>query len=206
MVYDIIQIYDLNYIINNYLTTPFRFINAQTLFAPNGDNKWITVQSSYYTVDGYSTDRVALQIDSTGKITGYPLAPVLSDDTPTTKTYTFTLQLTSSLGNNTQTYSIIVKNQRLSRPVGTRKPVILNGRPRFVPLQTTDVYYDYYVGTDNIIPNTRANEHFAYKIIGYDFDGSVLEYIFTNLPSGLSGDINTGWVTGVVTMPADGIS
>lgn len=147
-----------------------------------------------------------LQIDNTGKITGYPLPPVLSDDSPISKTYVFTLQLVSSLGNNTQTYSITVNNQRLTRPVGTRTPVILNCRPKVVPIETTDVYYDYYVSEDNIIPDTRANEHFAYKVIGYDFDGSQIEYIFTNLPSGLVGDINTGWVTGLISMPTDGIS
>ena len=42
------------------------------------------------------------------------------------------------------------------------------------------------------------------KIIGYDFDGNTLEYDYINLPSELTGDINTGWITGVPTLNSIG--
>lgn len=196
------------------LLTP-KFITLPGTLLTAYDSEYVTYQMLFSNSDASNTVKISvstgtlppgLQINDSGLITGYPLPPTLSDNSPINKTYTFSLQLSSALGNSSETFSIVVKNQRLTRPVNTRVPVILNSRPRVFPIDVNDIYYDYYVGADNVIDDARANEQFAYKIIGYDFDASVLEYIFTNMPTGLTGDINTGWVTGSISMPTDGIS
>ena len=58
----------LDYILSNYLTTPFRFADAQTLSTINGGNNWIAVSNCKYTVYGYTMQTIALQIDSGGYI------------------------------------------------------------------------------------------------------------------------------------------
>jgi hypothetical protein len=51
-----------------------------------------------------------------------------------------------------------------------------------------------------------SGNYFSYKIIGYDFDGNVLNYSFSGLPAGLSGDASTGWITGYPSLGTIGIS
>jgi hypothetical protein len=135
-----------------------------------------------------------LQLTERGRITGYANPPVLSNGSPTTLTYNFTVQLTSSVGIDTRSFSITVINQSLFNPLNTRIPAILNTRPLSLPVNPDDQYYAYY--NDGTLPTVRANEYFAFKVIGYDFDESPLRYSFSALPPGLIGDSNTGWITG----------
>lgn len=58
----------LDYILNNYLTIPFRLSDAQTLVPINGGNNWIAISNCQYTVYGYTMNKIAVQIDSTGYI------------------------------------------------------------------------------------------------------------------------------------------
>ena len=146
-----------------------------------------------------------LSITSNGIITGYPNPPVNEILSPTRKTYTFGLQIQSSLGTDTATYSITVRNQLLSKPKNTRLPVILNSKPLHYPIDKNDIFYDYYVAY-NTIRLTRANEFFSYKIIGYDFDGSEVTYNFSELPLGLTGDPVTGWITGTPVISVTSIN
>lgn len=66
-----------------------------------------------------------------------------------------------------------------------------------VPLGST-----YPVTEYAFIGNVLKDNIFDFRIIGHDFDGDALQYISFNsqLPNGLSLDINTGWITGVPTM------
>lgn len=147
-----------------------------------------------------------LRMNSSGLITGYPLPPESFNGAPTTKTYSFSVQLITALGNSTSSYSITVYNHQLTNGSNTRIPAILNSKPITLPVPASDVYYDYYLGTDNIIPTIRANEYFSFKVIGNDFDNNDLTYAFSNLPAGLSGDTDTGWITGTVSMTTVGIN
>jgi hypothetical protein len=52
----------------------------------------------------------------------------------------------------------------------------------------------------------ESNNYFAFKVIGYDFDGNTLQYIYSNLPAGLTGDPNTGWITGTMILATPGIN
>lgn len=147
-----------------------------------------------------------LTIDNQGKIRGYPLPPILVDRSPTTKTYNFSLKLVSLLGTDTASYSITVKNFRINHPPNNRTPVILNNSPRVTPVPTTDVYYDYYVPVTNTLPSIRTGDYFTFKVIGYDFDSNEIQYEFVDLPAGLTGDVDTGWITGIPEAAAVGIS
>jgi hypothetical protein len=146
-----------------------------------------------------------LYITSTGLISGYAEPPILTDGSLTTKTYNFTLQLYSELGIDIKNYSITVRNQRLTNPPNTRKPVILNSKPLVYPIPTSDPWYDYYT-TDTIdLPMVESGDYFSFKVIGHDFDNNEITYVFGKLPLGLTGDTKTGWITGIATIAAKGI-
>jgi len=138
---------------------------------------------------------------------------------PTIRTYSFTLRLLSLLGGNTASYTITVINQNApvsqggpGNPPNTRIPTILNTRPLTIRVTDTDPYYGYYV-LPPVSPSTNAQigtidsgNFFAFKILGYDFDGNTLQYLFSNMPTWLSGDTNTGWITGNPYLASPGIN
>ena len=138
---------------------------------------------------------------------------------PTIRTYSFTLRLLSLLGGNTSSYTITVINQNApvsqggpGNPPNTRLPTILNTRPLTIRVPDTDPYYGYYVlppvspSTNAQIGTVDSGNFFAFKILGYDFDGNTLQYLFSNMPTWLSGDTNTGWITGNPYLALPGIN
>lgn len=138
-----------------------------------------------------------LHLSSSGKISGYPQPPALPNNSPAKLSYQFTVQLYSSLGVDVQSYTITVRNHRLTQPKNTRKPVVLNYQPLTYPVSKTDTFFDYYLIDGNTIPDINAGEYFSFKVLGYDFDNMKIAYTYSGLPPGLTGDVNTGWITGV---------
>jgi len=142
--------------------------------------------------------------------------PPTSVGEPTVRTYTFTLRLTSPLGGNFVEYRIDVINQRTPAPRGpgkaanTRIPTILNTRP--LSFDISGPYYGYYILPP--VPPTQyakigtidSGNYFSYKVIGYDFDGNGLTYSYSGLPTGLTGDPLTGWITGMLTLASPGLN
>jgi len=145
-----------------------------------------------------------LQLLPSGTIIGYPEQPLTITGSYAEQTYSFTLQLASELGNDTANYSITVYNQSLKNLPNTRKPAILNIRPLMFPVPLTDPYYEYYIEQGKPLPTINSGDFFAFKVIGHDFDNEQLTYNYVNLPAGLSGDTNTGWITGVMILPTLG--
>jgi len=147
--------------------------------------------------------------------------PATVTGTPTIRTYNFTLELSSPLGGDTGSYSITVVNQNTPTSQGgpgntpnTRIPVILNARPLTYRLNDSDIYYGYYVtppvapSQNAFIGNFQSGNYFAFKIIGHDFDNNDIAYEFTDLPTGLdglTGNTQTGWITGTPTLSDRGI-
>jgi len=155
--------------------------------------------------------------DSTGAMT--VTLPVISVGQPTIRTFNFKVRLLSPLGGNIGSYSITVINQNTpssqggpGNPPNTRTPTILNTRPLTIEVNPSDVYYGYYIlppvpPTQNAqIGSILSNNYFAFKILGYDFDSNPLEYIFSNLPSFLTGNSETGWITGTPALSLPGIN
>jgi len=138
---------------------------------------------------------------------------------PTIRTYSFTLRLMSLLGGNTAAYTITVVNQNAPVSQGgpgntpnTRIPTILNTRPLTITIPDDDPYYGYYV-LPPVSPSTNAQigtidsgNFFAFKILGYDFSGNTLQYLYSNMPIWLTGDTNTGWITGNPFLASPGIN
>ena len=147
-----------------------------------------------------------LYLSAAGAIKGYADMPKLPDNSPTKKTYTFSVQLKSNLGNDLKVYSITVRNQQTNSPPNSRVPVILNRNPLVEPIKPTDLYYDYYLVDGKTIPTIRANEYFSFKIIAHDFDTNAIVYQAGGLPPGLVFDSVTGWITGIPVMNGIGIS
>ena len=147
-----------------------------------------------------------LYLDTSGKITGYPVGPRLADDSPTEQTYNFAVQMNSDLGSDLAIYNITIRNQRINRPPNTRIPVILNYKPLVQPVPDHDLYYDYYLLNGKTIPTLKAGEYFSFKIVGNDFDNNDIIYQFGDLPPGLVGNTSTGWITGIPIMLSKSIS
>lgn len=145
--------------------------------------------------------------------------PSITVGQPITRTYTFLLRLENSTTlNNTTTviesFNITVINQNApaseggpSKPPDTRVPAVFNTRPPTYDIDEDVQYYGYYVLPSNngitypILSNAyigkfASDNIFAFKVIGHDFDNNVLEYVYTGLPLGLTGDATTGWITG----------
>jgi hypothetical protein len=145
--------------------------------------------------------------------------PPISVGQPAIRTYSFALRLVSPLGGNIIGYSITVINQNTpvsqggpGNPPNTRVPTILNTRPLTITISNTNPYYGYYIlppisPSQNAFMGTfQSDNFFAFKVLGYDFDGNSLQYIYSNLPSWLTGDPNTGWITGTPILLQPGIN
>lgn len=155
--------------------------------------------------------------DATGAMT--VTLPPISVGQPTIRTYNFALRLISPLGGNIIGYSITVINQNTpvsqggpGNPPNTRVPAILNARPLTININDSDPYYGYYIlppvnpSQNAFIGTFQSDNFFAFKVLGYDFDGNSLQYIYSNLPSWLTGDPNTGWITGIPSLSLPGIN
>ena len=175
------------------------------------------LSSTTFTISATQNGGVLPLTSNTGTMT--VTLPAVSTGTPTIRTYTFTLELTSPLGNDTGFYSITVINQNTPTSQGgpgklpnTRLPTILNTRPLTFNLNNSDPYYGYYIlppvePTQSAqMGNFQSGEYLSFKIIGNDFDGNPISYSYSGLPIGLTGDTQTGWITGTPTLSSTGIS
>lgn len=145
-----------------------------------------------------------LEITKTGLIRGYCQPPTSTYGEPTTTSYQFSLKLTNDLGTAQSSFSITVQNYNIAHSPKSRPPVILNKRPLSLVVPADNQYYVYYLANEKI-PLAKDNDYFAFKVIGHDFDNAELQYEYYELPPGLSGDINTGWITGRPTLGSDSI-
>ena len=64
----------------------------------------------------------------------------------------------------------------------------------------------YPLNNAAFIGTITSDNRLDFSILGHDFDGDQLQYNFSNLPLGLSGDTNTGWVTGNPVISANTVS
>ena len=155
--------------------------------------------------------------------------PAIDTGEPTKFEYTFTVELSSPLGNDRESYSMVIINQNL--PVsqggpgftaGTRVPTIFNTRPQTFNIDQSTLNYGYYVlpPIDQVsVPGTTydpaqdanmgqfiSGNYFSFRILGYDFDNINLSYTFTGtLPAGLTANTSTGWIYGDPTVSLNNI-
>ena len=198
---------------------PIVFTNTAFGDISEGDTYYIkTINSSTtFTIAATQNGDIFPLTSDTGSMT--VTLPAISVGQPTIRTYSFVLRLSSNLGSDTATYNITVINQNTPVSQGgpgytpnSRIPTILNTRPRTYIITDTDPYYGYYL-LPPVVPTVsaymgtiRSGEYFTFKIIGYDFDGNSLTYDYVNLPTDLTGDPDTGWITGTPTLNSTGLS
>lgn len=146
--------------------------------------------------------------------------PIVEVNQPTKRMYSFTLKLSSPLGDDITSCSIQVTNHYLpasqgghnpSYAINTRVPTIYNTRPPTYHIDI-DPNYDFYIlpsDSEVSVPGMTyepsevayigqflSDEYLAFEIMGHDFDDNTLIYEFTGLPSFLTGNIETGWIYG----------
>ncbi len=175
--------------------------------------KEIFSDGTTFTVSNTSGGTVSSFSDAVGYMTAS--LPNVSQGQPTVQTYSFTLALDSPLGSDSEVYSITIANQNApasigggNKPANTRVPTILNTRPATYNIGLNDVDYSYYIlppdGNGTTYPvdqpafigKFNSDDEFTFKIMGHDFDNNALQYVYADLPLGLVGDSNTGWIRG----------
>ena len=184
-----------------------------------GETYYITTinSSTTFTIAATQNGDVFPLTSATGSMT--VTLPAISFGQPTIRTYSFILRLSSNLGGDTATYSITVVNQNTpviqggpGYTINSRIPTILNTRPKTFIITDNDPYSGYYIlppvspTVNAFIGTIRSGEYFTFKVIGYDFDGSSLTYEYVNLPVTVTGDTETGWITGTPTLNSIGLS
>lgn len=181
------------------------------------------INGSSFTVSNTSGGTISTFTDAVGYMT--TTLPNVSQGQPTVQTYSFTLELDSPLGTDTESYSITIANQNAPASIGgpglginTRIPTILNTRPATYNIGSNDVDYSYYILPPNsngytYLPSQNAfigkfnsDDIFTFKILGKDFDNNQLNYVYADLPLGLTGDPITGWISGNPTISDNSIS
>lgn len=185
--------------------------------------KEIFPDGTTFTVSNTSGGTTANFTDAVGYMT--VALPNVTQGQPTIQTYSFTLELESLLGSDTETYSITIANQQApssiggdNKPINTRVPTILNTRPATYNISSDPIDYSYYILPPNgkgttYLPSQNAfigkfdsDNDFTFRVMGLDFDGNQLEYIFADLPLGLTGDSETGWIKGLPVIIDNSIS
>ena len=187
------------------------------------------VAGTTYYVKEINTDLSAFTISATQNGSQFPLTtttggmsitfPPTSSGQPTIRTYNFVLRLVSQLGSTTSSYAITVINQQTPTSQGgpgltpnTRVPTLLNTRPLTINISDNDPYYGYYIlppvspSSFAEIGTVMSDDYFAFKLLGYDFDGNPLRYEVGGLPPYLSYNNATGWITGTPTLATPGLN
>jgi hypothetical protein len=216
---------DTSYLITCTSTTQFTVgrpvVFTSTVFGgiQNGETYYIkTINSNTtFTISSTQNGDVFPVISGSGLMV--VTLPAVSFGQPTIRTYSFILRLSSNLGGDTTSYSITVVNQNTpvsqggpGYTINSRIPTILNTRPRTFIITDNDPYSGYYIlppvspTVNAFIGTIRSGEYFTFKVIGYDFDGSSLSYQYVNLPVDLTGNTETGWITGTPTLNSTGLS
>ena len=182
------------------------------------------IDATTFTISGARGGTQEILVD--GAATFGASLPQIQTGEPTVQTYSFTLELSSPLGNALESYNIVIANQNAPISAGgpgfpgnSRIPSILNTRPATFDVAANDpTNYGYYTFPNDdpnttYLPSAEANigtfksgEYFSWRMLGKDFDGNALEYQYTDLPLGLVGDSVTGWITGTPIIAADSIS
>ena len=182
------------------------------------------INSTEFTVSTTQNGPTYLVTDAAGYMT--VTLPATSIGQPTIRTSSFTLKLESALGTAVAGYQITVINQNTPVSQGgpgkipnSRSPVILNTRPTTFNILPTNEYYGYYFtppkesstlttpsDISTFIGTAQSDNYFAFKIIGKDFDNSVISYSYSGLPSGIVGNTATGWITGTPILGSTGIN
>lgn len=192
-------------------TTFGTIVSGTTYYIKTIDS--ITTFSISTTENGY----ILLLTDDAGLMTA--TLPDTTVGEPIKRTYSFALKLISNLGSDIGYYTIDITNQHTpvskggpGKNANTRTPTILNTRPLTFLLTDSDPYYGYYIlppvapSQDASIGTIQSDNYFAFRVIGYDFDGNNLTYSYSGLPPGLVGDPVTGWITGAPTLSSTGIN
>lgn len=178
-------------------TTAPQFITPSGLLFTTLDSTWISFPLQYTDPDPVSVGIITLvagelppglEINSSGLIRGYANPPTDSLDSPINKSYTFTVQLTSTSGEARAQYTITVNNQELVGGFTGRNPVVYNYQPPTFNIPPSAPYAAYYL-TSSDIGQIMHNNDFIFKFIGHDFDGDSLMYDIDGIPTN-----STGWM------------
>lgn len=137
---------------------------------------------------------------------GYQESPYDFLSNAISKNYQFTLEVTDGKSNDLRTFSIYVYN----REELTGDDTILTVDNAFVTTDETTVRAPFLVNYEPTdLGVVRSENNFAYRFIGEDYDGDLVEYAISvnegfGLPPGLQLDPYSGWYYG--TIPDVGVT
>lgn len=159
---------------------------------------------------------IGLTLSPTGKISGY-IRPITSDQTNddqgfdnspfdifgldfsginVSKNYQFTVQADDTVNVDTQIYTIFV----LGRQSLTADNDVSTADSSYITADTTPLYNPVIYTTAGSLGSIRQNTKFAYQIEAEDYDADAITYeiVSGTLPTGLTLNATSGWITGLV--------
>lgn len=157
-----------------------------------------------------------LTLSPTGLIKGY-IRPISSDQTTddqgfdasafdaygfdfsginVSRNFQFTVQADDTVNVDTQNYNLFV----LARQNLTADNAVQTVDSSYITADTTTLYTPIILTEAGSLGSIRQNTRFAYKIEAEDFDSDPITYqlVSGSLPTGLTLDPNSGWITGFV--------
>ena len=191
------------YIDGNYVSIQLESIEPNTLLTP-----------VFSIISGSLPDGVTMT--STGLISGY-IRPIESEQTTddqgfdesafdiygfdfsginVSRNFQFTVQVDDGVNLDTQTYNLYV----LARQSLTADNDIQTVDSSYITADITTLYSPVIYTAAGSLGSIRQNTRFAYQIEAEDFDADAITYqiVSGTLPTGLSLNATSGWITGLV--------
>lgn len=155
-----------------------------------------------------------ITLSSTGKLEGF-LIPIPADDdfgvvgydsSPSDKypydfvrrskdlRYTFSVRVDDGINFSTKTFQLAVVAK--SNFTADNSVYLVNST--FLTIDADNKYTPIITNATRTLPESRITDNIAYKLEYYNFDIGSMSWVSENLPSFLTLDSSTGWITGTV--------
>jgi hypothetical protein len=134
-----------------------------------------------------------LSLSTSGVISGYITPDPFT--TITKVTYSFTLRVSNGTTNDVRTFSISV----YARALITADNTHITADNTFITADTYPAQPPIITTPTGSIGSTRSDNFYAFQFTGLDFSNQAFQFIAdTELPPGLTLDINSGWLYGYI--------
>jgi len=108
--------------------------------------------------------------------------------------YTFTVRVDDGISSTTKVFQLSVVAK--SNFTADNSVYLINNT--YLTVDSDNKYTPIIINQERSLPDTRITDNISYKLNFYSFDTAVMIWNASNLPSFLSLDENTGWITGTV--------
>lgn len=142
-----------------------------------------------WTVDSGTTPNATVLNSSTGNLSGY-IAPITANTT-----FSFGILADDGAKSDLNNYTLDVYDRRT---MTADTDYYSADNVSIITADTSNLYTPYLVTPAGLIANVRQSVNFNYRILAEDYNNANLTYslVSGSLPTGLTLQSNTGWITG----------